>query len=136
MNMDDVAKDRLEIRYRYISRWVQVTGDKSTEKYREIKEDSDDEDIKPIIKTERLSPCEQERDTTGFSDMNCVKVLPGLHLTFNLEAGSLLPLAIKLVTEFFRNTYYKISDVIIYGLTSFFFFLLQRKSYARKAFYV
>ncbi|KAL2739870.1 suppressor of fused [Vespula maculifrons] len=74
--------------------WVQVTGDKSTEKYREIKEDSDDEDIKPIIKTERLSPCEQERDT-GFSDMNCVKVLPGLHLTFNLEAGSLLPLAIK-----------------------------------------
>lgn len=114
MNMDDVANERLEKRYCYISRWVQVTGDKSTEKYREIKEDSDDEDIKPIIKTERLSPCEQERDT-GFSDMNCVKVLPGLHLTFNLEAGSLLPLAIKLVVEFVRNIYYKILDVIIYG---------------------
>ncbi|XP_012283229.1 suppressor of fused homolog [Orussus abietinus] len=74
--------------------WVQMTTDKSTEKYREKKNDSDDEDgdVKPLIKTERLSPCEQE---TSFTDENGVRTLPGLHLTFNLEAGSLLPLAIK-----------------------------------------
>lgn len=50
--------------------------------------------MKPIVKTERLSPCEQKHTV---SDENCIRVLSGLHLTFNLEAGSLLPLAIKLV---------------------------------------
>lgn len=88
-------------------------GDKSTEKYRENKEDSDNEeeekvdednddlidddvteDVKPIIiKAERLSPCEQ--DVNMSEDGNGSKALAGLHLTFNLEAGSLLPLAIK-----------------------------------------
>ncbi|XP_015592107.1 suppressor of fused homolog [Cephus cinctus] len=74
--------------------WVQISGEKSTEKYREKREESDDEenDVKPFIKTERLSPCEQD---SNFGDENHVRVLPGLHLTFNLEAGSLLPLAIK-----------------------------------------
>lgn len=74
--------------------WIQMTGDKSTERYRERRDESDDEeeDIKPVIKSERLSPCEQD---TSFSDETCLKILPGLHLTFNLEAGSLLPLAIK-----------------------------------------
>lgn len=77
-----------------IYRWVQVNSDKSTEKYRETRNESDeeDEDIKPIIKSERLSPCEQD---TNLPNENFIKVLPGLHLTFNLEAGSLLPLAIK-----------------------------------------
>lgn len=92
--------ERLEqvLQYYLIFRWVQVNSDKSTEKYREIRNDSDDdeddEDIKPIIKSERLSPCELD---TSLSQDNFVKVLPGLHLTFNLEAGSLLPLAIKYV---------------------------------------
>ena len=78
--------------------WVQVNSDKSTESYREKRnesddeDDEDDEDIKPIIKSERLSPCELE---SNLSHDNFIKVLPGLHLTFNLEAGSLLPLAIK-----------------------------------------
>lgn len=74
--------------------WVQMASDRSTERYRERRDESDDEeeDIKPIIKSERLSPCEQD---SNFSDETCLKVLPGLHLTFNLEAGSLLPLAIK-----------------------------------------
>ncbi|XP_003401432.1 suppressor of fused homolog [Bombus affinis] len=74
--------------------WVQVNSDKSTEKYRETKSESDeeDEDIKPIIKSERLSPCEQD---TNLPNESFIKVLPGLHLTFNLEAGSLLSLAIK-----------------------------------------
>lgn len=44
-----------------------------------------------MVKTERLSPCEQEADESS------IKILPGLHLTFNLEAGSLLPLAIRFV---------------------------------------
>lgn len=71
-----------------------MNSDKSTEKYREVRNESDeeDEDIKPVIKSERLSPCEQD---TSLQNENFVKVLPGLHLTFNLEAGSLLPLAIK-----------------------------------------
>ncbi|XP_029161034.1 suppressor of fused homolog [Nylanderia fulva] len=78
--------------------WVQITNDKSAERYRERRNDSDDdddeeEDVKPIVKTERLSPCEQQ--DANVSDENCIKVLSGLHLTFNLEAGSLLPLAIK-----------------------------------------
>lgn len=73
--------------------WVQISGDKSTEKYRERKDDSDDEeDIKPVIKSERLSPCEQD---VSVAEENRIRVLPGLHLTFNSEAGSLLPLAIK-----------------------------------------
>lgn len=71
-----------------------MASDRSTEKYREPKNDSDDEDddVKPTIKTERLSPCE---NSTNFEDENGLKTLPGIHLTFNLEAGSLLPLAIK-----------------------------------------
>lgn len=75
-------------------RWVQVNSDRSTEKYREKRNESDeeDEDIKPVIKSERLSPCELE---LNLSHENFIKILPGLHLTFNLEAGSLLPLAIK-----------------------------------------
>lgn len=85
---------------------MQITNDKSAEKYRERRNDSDDddeeEDVKPIVKTERLSPCEQQH--ANISDENSIRVLSGLHLTFNLEAGSLLPLAIKLVmsieTEF------------------------------------
>lgn len=75
------------------------------ERYREKKEDSDDdEDVKPIVKTERLSPCEQQ--DANVSDENSIRALSGLHLTFNLEAGSLLPLAIKLVmikTKFMRQ---------------------------------
>ncbi|EFN84061.1 Suppressor of fused-like protein [Harpegnathos saltator] len=74
--------------------WVQITGDKNVERYRERRDDSDDddegeEDVKPMVKTERLSPCEQD------ADEGSIKVLSGLHLTFNLEAGSLLPLAIR-----------------------------------------
>ncbi|XP_020281845.1 suppressor of fused homolog isoform X2 [Pseudomyrmex gracilis] len=79
--------------------WVQITNDRATEKYRERRDDSDDndddddddddEDVKPIVKTERLSPCEKQ--DVNVSDENSIKVLPGLHLTFNLEAGSLLP---------------------------------------------
>lgn len=77
---------------------MQITNDKSAERYRERRNDSDDEEenVKPIVKTERLSPCEQ-KDTV--SDENCIRVLSGLHLTFNLEAGSLLPLALKLVHD-------------------------------------
>lgn len=72
---------------------MQISGDKSRERYREIREDSDDEeDVKPVVKAERLSPTENDGQST---DENGVKTLPGLHLTFNLEAGSLLPLAIK-----------------------------------------
>lgn len=75
---------------------MQITNDRSTERYREKRDDSDDdEDVKPIVKTERLSPCEQQ--DANVSDENSIRALPGLHLTFNLEAGSLLPLAIKLV---------------------------------------
>lgn len=70
-----------------------MSGDRSTEKYRERRDDSDEEeDVKPVIKSERLSPCEQD---VNMADDSGAKVLPGLHLTFNLEAGSLLPLAIK-----------------------------------------
>ncbi|XP_076295954.1 suppressor of fused [Lasioglossum baleicum] len=77
--------------------WVQVNYDRSSERYREKRnesdeEDDEEEDIKPVIKSERLSPCELD---SSLSHDNFVKVLPGLHLTFNLEAGSLLPLAIK-----------------------------------------
>ncbi|XP_033214310.1 suppressor of fused homolog [Belonocnema kinseyi] len=72
--------------------WVQISGDKSTEKYRERREDSDDEDgMKPAIKSERLSPSEN----ANVVEENGDRVLPGIHLTFNFEAGSLLPLAIK-----------------------------------------
>lgn len=78
-----------------------MCGERSTEKYRERREDSDEEneededlDIKPSIKSERLSPCEQD---ANMSEDNGIKILLGLHLTFNLEAGSLLPLAIKSV---------------------------------------
>lgn len=80
----------------HVHRWVQITSDKSTERYRERRDNSDDEDedVKPIIKTERLSPCEQD---ASVADESNIKILAGLHLTFNLEAGSLLPLAIKLV---------------------------------------
>jgi suppressor of fused-like protein len=77
-----------------------MCGEKSTEKYRERRDDSDDEenlDIKPTIKSERLSPCEQD---VNMIEDNGVKPLLGLHLTFNLEAGSLLPLAIKLVFKY------------------------------------
>ncbi|XP_011497622.1 PREDICTED: suppressor of fused homolog [Ceratosolen solmsi marchali] len=74
--------------------WVQMCGEKSTEKYRERRDDSDEEelDIKPTIKSERLSPCDQD---ANIPEDNGIKPLLGLHLTFNLEAGSLLPLAIK-----------------------------------------
>lgn len=88
----------LELKVVYLCRWVQITNDKSAERYRERRNDSDDdeeEDVKPIVKTERLSPCEQQ--DANVSNENCIRVLSGLHLTFNLEAGSLLPLAIKLV---------------------------------------
>lgn len=81
--------------YQSCRRWVQITGDKSAERYRERRDDSDDDegekDVKPMVKTERLSPCEQD------ADEGSIKILSGLHLTFNLEAGSLLPLAIRLV---------------------------------------
>lgn len=79
------------------------------ERYRERKDDSDDEeDIKPIIKTERLSPCEQDANMSDES----IKTLTGLHLTFNLEAGSLLPLAIKLVilSESIVNTLWSLEN--------------------------
>lgn len=85
-------------------RWVQM-GDKSTQKYRERREESDEDDeevepeeeidIKPNIKSERLSPCEQDVNMSAEQDNNGIKTLMGLHLTFNLEAGSLMPLAIK-----------------------------------------
>lgn len=81
----------------YYFRWVQINDDKSTEKYRERKEDSDDDeeqDIKPIIKSERLSPCE---DLNKSQDSITVKPILGLNLFFNMEAGNVLPLAIKLV---------------------------------------
>jgi suppressor of fused-like protein len=78
---------------------VQITNDRSAERYRERRNDSDDDDeevdVKPVVKTERLSPCEQQ--DANASDENSIRALSGLHLTFNLEAGSLLPLAIKLV---------------------------------------
>ncbi|EZA62527.1 Suppressor of fused-like protein [Ooceraea biroi] len=83
--------------------WVQITNDKSAERYREKRNDSDDEedeedeeekeDVKPIVKTERLSPCEQQE--SNMVEETSIRFLSGLHLTFNLEAGSLLPLAIK-----------------------------------------
>lgn len=90
--------EKLKLKVMYLCRWVQITNDKSAERYRERRNDSDDdeeEDVKPIVKTERLSPCEQQ--DANISNENCLRALSGLHLTFNLEAGSLLPLAIKLV---------------------------------------
>ncbi|XP_043270611.1 suppressor of fused homolog isoform X2 [Venturia canescens] len=89
--------------------WVQMASEASTDRYRERRDTaSDDEDEdrerdekeeeveeklrKPQIKSERLSPCESD---VNFHADNSVKSLPGLHLTFNLEAGTLLPLAIK-----------------------------------------
>lgn len=75
-----------------------MASERSTEKYREPnkndsdEDDDEDEDIKPTIKTERLSPC---KNGPSFEDENGVRSLPGIHLTFNLEAGGLLPLAIK-----------------------------------------
>ena len=97
-----------------------MCGDKSTEKYRDRREASDDEenddelDVKSYVKSERLSPFEQD---VNMSDENSIKVLSGLHLTFNLEAGSLLPLAIKLVSKHAIFTRllcvsYKILDLI------------------------
>jgi suppressor of fused-like protein len=81
-------------------RWVELTNDQNATNYREKKENSDDdddeEDVKPIVKTERLSPCEHQE--VNHVDETSIRILSGLHLTFNLEAGSLLPLAIKLVT--------------------------------------
>lgn len=87
----------------------------NNEKYREKKnDDSDEEDNenndekddieeiesnlrdKNIIKCERNSPMDEQRDdNSSFDDSFTLKPLAGLHLTFNLEAGSLLPLAIK-----------------------------------------
>ena len=83
-------------------RWVQVNGEKSTERYREKREESDDEeeneelDVKPTIKSERLSPCESD---ITVPDETTVKTFPGLHVTFNLESGTILPLALKLVID-------------------------------------
>ncbi|XP_058795424.1 suppressor of fused homolog [Phymastichus coffea] len=58
--------------------------------YRESRDDSDEEP-EPGVKSERLSPsCER-----AAADEADLRVLRGLQLTFNLEAGSLLPLAIK-----------------------------------------
>jgi len=90
----------------FLRRWVELTNEQNATNYREKKENSDDddeeEDVKPIVKTERLSPsCEQSNsngEEANNVDETSIKTLFGLHLTFNLEAGSLLPLAIKLVT--------------------------------------
>lgn len=82
---------------------MQVTNDKSTQGYREKKisdsdeeDEEDKEDVKPIVKTERLSPCEQQE--LSYDDETNTP-LSGIHLTFDFEAGSLLPLALKLVTS-------------------------------------
>ncbi|KAJ8664546.1 hypothetical protein QAD02_006208 [Eretmocerus hayati] len=77
--------------------WVQMGGEKSTISYRDRRENSDDDeeevDIKPKIKSERMSPCDQ--DDAMSEDEAGVRVFHGLHLHFNLEAGSLLPLALR-----------------------------------------
>ncbi|XP_034948202.1 suppressor of fused homolog [Chelonus insularis] len=90
--------------------WVQMTNNISPEKYREKTKDvSDDEEDdvekeenddsiencppRTSIKSDKLSS--DRTDPSILNDNFTAKPLTGLHLTFNLEAGSLLPLAIK-----------------------------------------
>lgn len=98
------------------NRWLPIYGDSSSAThYRDNKQHESDEDTeddtkeppvecKPaVVKSERLSPtCEQRVNMSVDEDATdpasaAVKELQGLHITFNLEAGSLLPLAIKFV---------------------------------------
>lgn len=88
----------------------------STEKYREKKDDSDEEDKEEKDKEEEDNgeedkKEEDKKDTKSEKPLSCnlvennpddkqIKTLYGLHITFNLEAGSLLPLVIKLVFIF------------------------------------
>lgn len=89
--------------------WVQMMNNESTGKYREKNKDNsdDDEDDEDnnedndhlinnfAVKAEKMQD-DASRDADLFNNDNLtVKTLTGLHLTFNLEAGSLLPLAIK-----------------------------------------
>lgn len=73
-----------------VCRWVQLSDIKS-ETYRESRDDFDEEDIKPQIKSERASPSEQMEE----QGENIIKHLSGIHITFNLEAGKLLPLVLR-----------------------------------------
>ncbi|KAK0081545.1 hypothetical protein PV325_011997 [Microctonus aethiopoides] len=94
--------------------WVQMVANGSTEKYRERRKDeSDDEEPDDqdkdendeclvsnltstlSVKSEKLSFDDQHENNSTFNDNFTIKPLNGLHMTFNLEAGSLLPLAIK-----------------------------------------
>lgn len=84
--------------------WVQMENNVSLESYREKKRDSDDEDDSDLInkfgiKTESMQD-DGSRDGDLFNNYSpTVKTLPGLHLSFNLEAGRILPLAVKLVSS-------------------------------------
>lgn len=126
----------------------------STEKYRERRKDeSDDEEPDDhdkdendeclvsnltstlSVKSEKLSFDDQHENNSTFNDNFTIKPLNGLHMTFNLEAGSLLPLAIKFVLHY-----------ILYLLFFYFFrlyidfiafcFYLQRTSDAWSSFYI
>ncbi|CAG5075898.1 Similar to Sufu: Suppressor of fused homolog (Mus musculus) [Cotesia congregata] len=83
--------------------WVQMENNISLESYREKRKDSDDEDDGDFInkfgiKTESMQD-DGSRDDVFNNYSPTVKTLPGLHLSFNLEAGRILPLAIKLVSS-------------------------------------
>lgn len=86
-----------------------MTNNNSGDAYRERKPESDDEDgdnvrqndaegnLNPreVVKVEMHSPSDVQMDQPSMDDGFTLKPLNGLHLTFNLEAGSLLPLTIK-----------------------------------------
>lgn len=86
---------------RYRDRQDTQSGDEDDadeDRERDEKEDDvDDESEKAQIKSERLSPCENGVNSNAD---HSVRSLPGLHLTFNLEAGTLLPLALRFVLYF------------------------------------
>lgn len=100
--------------------WVQMSDNNNDEKYREKKndesDDDDEDDDDNICEKDDIDRIEKNRTTdkinknlsieqqrehdnnnndSSFDDSFILKPLIGLHLTFNLEAGSLLPLAIK-----------------------------------------
>ncbi|XP_063988966.1 suppressor of fused homolog [Diachasmimorpha longicaudata] len=93
--------------------WVQMTNNSNGDSYRERNpEDSDDDETdnacekeendddsntcsREVVKIEMHSPNNPHRENSSVDDGITMKPLAGLHLTFNLEAGSLLPLAIK-----------------------------------------
>ncbi|KAL7299854.1 hypothetical protein TKK_0007186 [Trichogramma kaykai] len=74
--------------------WERMHKDVDKEKYRDtLKQDSDDEDESNLRSVSQMSAEDPELQSES-ENVPIVK-LDGVHLTFNREAGSILPLAIK-----------------------------------------